>query len=84
VTEISYAGAAADDDAALHRGAIAKTSRRLILFLMLMFGLNTIDRMNISFAARRMNHDLGLSPAQYGFAAGLFFIAYLVCEIPSI
>ncbi|MDR3405100.1 MAG: MFS transporter [Chthoniobacter sp.] len=83
VTESSHADAAADDDAALHRRAVAKASRRLIPFLMLMFALNTIDRVNISFAALQMNHDLGLSPAQYGFAAGLFFIAYLICEIPS-
>ena len=76
-------GTAPEDDEALHRAAIAKASRRLIPFLMLMFALNTIDRVNISFAALQMNHELGLTPAQYGFAAGLFFIAYLVCEIPS-
>jgi ACS family tartrate transporter-like MFS transporter len=83
VKESSSAGAAPDDGEVLHREVIAKTSRRLIPFLMLMFALNTIDRVNISFAALQMNRDLGLTPAQYGFAAGLFFIAYLACEIPS-
>ena len=82
-TEIGALNPAPGDDEALHRGAVAKASRRLIPFLMLMFALNTIDRVNISFAALQMNHELGLSPEQYGFAAGLFFIAYLVCEIPS-
>ncbi len=81
--ESGRTGAATGDAQALHRSAIAKASRRLIPFLMLMFALNTVDRVNISFAALQMNHDLGLSPEQYGFAAGLFFIAYLVCEIPS-
>jgi ACS family tartrate transporter-like MFS transporter len=63
--------------------AIAKISRRLIPFLMAMFCLNTVDRVNISFAALQMNHDLGLTPELYGFAAGLLFITYTACEIPS-
>lgn len=75
--------AAVLDEARLHSQTIAKVSRRLIPFLMLMFALNTIDRVNISFAALQMNHDLGLTPEMYGFAAGLFFISYTACEIPS-
>jgi ACS family tartrate transporter-like MFS transporter len=71
------------DEAVLHRQVIAKVSRRLIPFLMAMFCLNTVDRVNVSFAALQMNHDLGLTPEVYGFAAGLLFIAYTACEIPS-
>jgi len=71
------------NEAELHRATIAKVSRRLIPFLMVMFCLNTIDRVNISFAALQMNHDLGLTPEMYGFAAGLLFITYTACEIPS-
>ncbi len=82
-TQTSPAGTATTEEETLHRGAVAKATQRLIPFLMLMFALNTIDRVNISFAALQMNHDLTLTPAEYGFAAGLFFIAYLVCEIPS-
>jgi ACS family tartrate transporter-like MFS transporter len=77
------ATATALDEARLHRQAIGKVSRRLIPFLMAMFALNTIDRVNISFAALQMNHDLGLTPEMYGFAAGLLFITYTACEIPS-
>ncbi len=72
-----------EDDAALHRRTIAKATRRLIPFLLVMFSLNTLDRVNVSFAALQMNHDLGLTPEIYGFAAGLLFITYTACEIPS-
>jgi ACS family tartrate transporter-like MFS transporter len=73
----------AEAEATLHRRTIAKTTRRLIPFLLVMFALNTLDRVNVSFAALQMNHDLGLTPEIYGFAAGLLFLTYTACEIPS-
>jgi MFS transporter, ACS family, tartrate transporter len=72
-----------ETDAARHQRTIAKVTRRLIPFLLVMFCLNTLDRVNVSFAALQMNHDLGLTPEIYGFAAGLLFITYTACEIPS-
>lgn len=30
-----------------------------------------------------MNQDLGLSAAQFGFASGIFFIGYIILEVPS-
>jgi MFS family permease len=42
-----------------------------------------LDRVNIGFAALQMNHDLGLSPAEYGFGAGIFFLGYVPFEVPS-
>jgi ACS family tartrate transporter-like MFS transporter len=44
--------------------------------------LNSIDRVNVSFAALQMNRELGLSPEQYGFGVSLFFIGYLACSFP--
>jgi MFS family permease len=38
---------------------------------------------NIGFAALQMNKDLGFSDAVYGFGAGVFFIGYALCEVPS-
>ena len=61
----------------------ATVSRRLVPFLMLMFFVSLLDRANISFAALQMNKDLSLSPQAYGFAAGIFFIGYVLFEIPS-
>jgi ACS family tartrate transporter-like MFS transporter len=42
-----------------------------------------IDRVNISFAALQMNADLGFSATVYGVGAGVFFLSYATCEIPS-
>jgi ACS family tartrate transporter-like MFS transporter len=55
----------------------------LIPFMMLMYVVSFLDRVNISFAALTMNHDLGFSPEAYGFGAGIFFWGYFLFEVPS-
>jgi MFS transporter, ACS family, tartrate transporter len=42
-----------------------------------------LDRINISFAALGMESSFGLSPLAYGFAAGIFYIGYILAEVPS-
>jgi ACS family tartrate transporter-like MFS transporter len=42
-----------------------------------------MDRVNVSFAALQMNRDLHFSASVYGFGAGLFFLSYAACEVPS-
>lgn len=57
---------------------------RLGSFVGAMFFVNFLDRVAISFAGPSgMNHDLGLTAAQFGFAASIFFVGYLLLEIPS-
>ena len=70
-------------DAEIRRRTMAKVSRRLLPFMVAMFCANFIDRVNIGVAALQMNRDLGLTPGIYGFAAGILFISYTACEIPS-
>jgi ACS family tartrate transporter-like MFS transporter len=60
-----------------------KVGGHLIPFMIAMFCANFLDRVNISFAALQMNHDLHLTPQAYGFAAGILFVAYTGLEIPS-
>jgi len=68
----------------VERSAIRKVSWRLVPFVALMFFINFLDRTAISFAGPNgMTKDLGLTAAQFGFAAGVFFIGYIVLEIPS-
>jgi MFS transporter, ACS family, tartrate transporter len=45
--------------------------------------VNFLDRVNVGFAALAMNDDLGFSPSIFGAGAGIFFIGYLLFEIPS-
>ncbi len=71
------------DDASTGARAIRKATRRLIPLLAVGYGIAYIDRVNISFAALQMNRELHFSAAVYGFGAGLFFLSYAVCEIPS-
>lgn len=60
-----------------------KIAGRLLPFLILLYVISFLDRVNIGFAKLRMAGDLGLSDAAYGFGAGVFFLAYCLCEIPS-
>jgi ACS family tartrate transporter-like MFS transporter len=61
----------------------AKCGWRLVPFVVLLFTVNFLDRVNVGFAALTMNRDLGFSPAVFGFGAGVFFIGYFALEIPS-
>jgi MFS transporter, ACS family, tartrate transporter len=63
--------------------AIRKATVRLIPFLCLAYTVNFLDRVNVGFAALHMNEDLGFSPSVYGFGAGIFFLGYIVFEVPS-
>lgn len=69
--------------ATIEDDAIRKAMRRLLPLAMLLFFFSLLDRTNISFAALEMNKDLGLSPSQYGTAASIFFVGYVLFEIPS-
>src|SRR5665213_3645010 len=56
---------------------------RLIPFLMLLYLIGFLDRVNVSFAALTMNSDLGLSNTVFGIGAGIFFFGYFLFEVPS-
>lgn len=61
----------------------AKIAFKIVPFIFIAYLLNMIDRINISFAKLRMSEDLLLSDAAYGIGTSLFFIGYLIFEIPS-
>ena len=60
-----------------------KVSLRLLPVIAIGYGLAYMDRVNISFASLQMNQDLHFSATVYGLGAGLFFIGYAACEVPS-
>jgi ACS family tartrate transporter-like MFS transporter len=74
---------AVSDTADVGRSALARVSWRLLPLLGLGYGVSYMDRVNISFAALRMNADLHFSATVYGLGGGLFFLAYALMEIPS-
>ena len=68
---------------AVGRSALRKASLRLIPLIALGYCAAYLDRVNISFAAVQMNRDLHFSASIYGLGAGLFFVSYALCEVPS-
>jgi ACS family tartrate transporter-like MFS transporter len=63
--------------------ALRKVAWRLIPFLGVLYFFAFLDRVNVGFAALTMNADLGISAAAFGIGSGIFFIGYILCEVPS-
>jgi len=62
---------------------VRKVTLRIVPLLFLLWLVNFLDRVNISFAALQMNEELHFTPAVFGFGAGIFFLGYILFEIPS-
>jgi ACS family tartrate transporter-like MFS transporter len=60
-----------------------RIARRLLPFLFTLFVIAFLDRVNVSYAALEMTHDLGFSNRVFGFGSGIFFVGYLLFEIPG-
>ncbi|MDE1149854.1 MAG: hypothetical protein PW843_25165 [Azospirillaceae bacterium] len=58
---------------ALELRVLRKTTLRIVPFIMFLYLIAFIDRVNIGFAALTMNHDLGFSPGVFGLGAGIFW-----------
>lgn len=65
------------------KATYAKIAWRLIPFLVFLFILAWLDRVNVGFAKLHMLQDLQFSEAVYGLGAGIFFIGYFLFEVPS-
>lgn len=68
---------------AIEASAIRKVYTRLLPIALLTYFLCYVDRINVGFAALTMRGDLGLSAADFGFAAGTFYWGYFIFEVPS-
>ncbi|MEM5341544.1 MFS transporter [Paraburkholderia azotifigens] len=62
---------------------VSQVMRRLLPFLLLMYVLAFLDRANIGFAQKALQHDTGISNAAFAFGAGVFFVGYALFEVPS-
>jgi MFS transporter, ACS family, tartrate transporter len=67
----------------LETRVLRKVTLRIVPFIMLLYFVAFIDRVNIGFAALTMNKDIGLSSSVFGFGAGIFFWGYFLFEVPS-
>ena len=62
---------------------MSKIRWHLVPFVMLLYIVAMLDRVNIGFAALQMNKDLGITSSMFGMLAGIFFISYFFFEVPS-
>jgi MFS transporter, ACS family, phthalate transporter len=81
VRESTFSSVASTNHA--DRRILAKVTRRLIPFLFTCFVLNYIDRINVGFAKLHFQDSLGFSDAVFGLGLSLFFVGYLLFEVPS-
>jgi len=63
--------------------AVSKVKWRVLPLFIVMFVVNYVDRVNVSFIQQHLRTDLGLDSEAYGFGAGLFFIGYAFFEVPA-
>ncbi|MFL9909622.1 MFS transporter [Paraburkholderia sp. RL17-337-BIB-A] len=61
----------------------SKIAKRIVPFLVLLWLTAWLDRVNVGFAKLQMLQDLGLSEAVFGLGAGIFYVGYLLFEVPS-
>jgi MFS transporter, ACS family, tartrate transporter len=67
----------------VEQSARRRIARRLLPFLWLLYVIAFLDRVNVAYAALDMTHDLGFSDRVFGLGAGIFFIGYVLPEIPG-
>ncbi|MDQ0671021.1 MFS transporter [Pseudomonas sp. W2I6] len=67
----------------IEKRTIKKVGLRLIPLMLVCYLVNYLDRINVGFAALHMNEDVGITATVFGWGAGLFFISYFLCEVPS-
>ena len=71
------------DESSLGRRTVCKATWRLIPFLMLLYFVNYLDRTNLGIAKEDISADLQLTATMFGLASGIFFIGYVLVEVPS-
>lgn len=73
----------ANDDANFEKRVVKKVMWRFLPFLGLGYIVLYLDRTNIGVAGLVMNDDLAISASMFGFASGVYYWTYTLCEIPS-
>ena len=63
--------------------ACRRVTWRLLPFVFILYIVNYLDRVNVSFANLRMSADLGFSDRIYGLGVAIFYVGYVFFEIPG-
>lgn len=71
------------NDFTLENTTLRKVAWRLIPFICVCYLLNILDRANVGFARLQMQDDPGLSEHMFNLGYGMFYVGYLLFEVPS-
>lgn len=67
----------------IEQSARRRITSRLLPFLWILYVVAFLDRVNVAYAALEMSRDLHFSDRVFGFGAGIFFVGYVLLEIPG-
>lgn len=67
----------------LETRTVRRVTVRLVPLLMALYFVNYLDRTNLGIAKAEVSADLQLSATMFGLASGIFFIGYVLVEVPS-
>ncbi|CAB1255294.1 MFS transporter [Clostridium sp. MT-14] len=70
-------------DSDLEKRTVSRIKKHILPFMLILYIICYIDRSNFSYAALTMNKELGISSAAFGLLSSLFFIGYVIFEVPS-
>jgi len=73
----------AAEESVVESAVYGKIDRRIVPVIMIAYVLAFLDRINVGYAQLQMKQSLGFSDAVYGLGAGIFFLSYFLCELPS-
>ena len=67
----------------VEKSTLKKTMKRILPFILVLYVVAFLDRVNLGYAALEMNAELALSAEMFGLLSGFFYISYCLFEVPS-
>ncbi|MFJ7831034.1 MFS transporter [Peribacillus sp. NPDC097284] len=67
----------------IEKSTLKKTMVRILPFILVLYIVAFLDRVNMGYAALEMNAELALSAEMFGLLSGFFYISYCLFEVPS-
>lgn len=71
------------DERSLEAQTVRKMIVRIVPLIMALYFVNYLDRTNLGIAKADISSHLQLSATMFGLASGIFFIGYVLVEVPS-
>jgi MFS family permease len=70
-------------ESSMEKALFSKINWRILPLLVIVYCFAFIDRVNIGFAQLQMKGELHFTDQVFAFGAGIFFVGYILFEVPS-